>query len=221
MPSRLVPPAADPAAPALSKGEATRARLINAAYKLFLKQGFHGTSMRAIADEAGLAVGGIYNHFATKDDIFAAVLDANHPYHTVLPALEATQGETVEAFVLDAAHHFKAGLDTASARLLPLMFMEMVEFQGRHLRALTAQLLPALFSFLERLQTRRGRLRAVPAPVMLRTLFGIMIGYVVTGLVLRGLKNVPQLKGMDDYPWFDAMIDVYLHGILAEPEAAA
>lgn len=201
MPSRLVPPAADPAAPALSKGEATRARLINAAYKLFLKQGFHGTSMRAIADEAGLAVGGIYNHFATKDDIFAAVLDANHPYHTVLPALEATQGETVEAFVLDAAHHFKAGLDTAQARLLPLMFMEMVEFQGRHLRALTAQLLPA--------------------PVMLRTLFGIMIGYVVTGLVLRGLKNVPQLKGMDDYPWFDAMIDVYLHGILAEPEAAA
>lgn len=219
MPSRNAPPAAEAAPP--SKGEATRARLIAAAYTLFLKQGFHGTSMREIADEAGLAVGGIYNHFANKEEIFAAVLDANHPYHTVFPALEQTEGATVEAFVRNAAQHFKAGAETAGPRLLPLAFVEAVEFQGRHLRALTKQLLPVLAGFMRRLQTRRGRLRALPAPVLLRVFFGLLLGYLATEWVMRGMKPVPELKGLDDYPWFDAFIDVYLHGILAEPEEAA
>lgn len=219
MPSR--PPAAgapEPAAP--SKGEATRARLIEAAYTLFLKQGYHGTSMREIADQAGIAVGGIYNHFANKDEVFAAVLDAYHPYHIVMPALEATQGETMAEFVQDAAHKFKAGLDDTGARLLPLAFIEIVEFQGRHLRALVKQLLPPLLAFTQRLQTRRGRLRAVPAPMLLRTLFALLVGYLATELALRGLKNVAPFKAMDAETSFDTMIDIYLHGILDEAEAA-
>lgn len=209
----------EPAEP--SKGEATRARVIEAAHALFLKQGFHGTSMRAIADKAGLAVGGIYNHFGTKEEIFAAVLDANHPYHLVLPTLEETQGETVEAFVRDAARRFRVGLDGAETRLLPLMFMELVEFQGRHIRSLANQLLPPLLAFLQKLQTRRGRLRNLPLPVLLRALFGLLVGHLITDMILRGLKHAPALKGLEDYPWFDATVDIYLHGILAEEEPAA
>lgn len=214
--AKAPPTAADP-----SRGEATRARLLEAAYRLFLKQGFHGTSMREIAEAAGLAVGGIYNHFANKEEIFAAVLDAHHPYHTVLPALQETEGETIEAFVRDAAYRFKAGMDTAGRRLMPLAFMELVEFQGRHLRNLTRDLLPAMMNFVQRWRTRRGRLRDLPPAVLIRTLVGLLVGYLITDMILRGLKHAPELEGLDDYPWFDAMLDIYLHGILAEPEAAA
>src|SRR5688572_9182786 len=69
------------APPASARGEETRARLLDAAYAEFRRNGFHGTSMRQIAQAAGLAVGGIYNHFHGKEDIFAAVLDSRHPYH--------------------------------------------------------------------------------------------------------------------------------------------
>jgi AcrR family transcriptional regulator len=42
-----------------TKGERTRRQVIQAAQRLFVERGYHGTSMRQIAQEAGLALGGI------------------------------------------------------------------------------------------------------------------------------------------------------------------
>lgn len=211
---------APPEPVALGKGEATRTRLLEAAYTLFLQQGFHGTSMRAIADKAGMAVGGIYNHFATKEDIFAAVLDSYHPYHTLLPALEETQGETVEEFVRDAARRVQIGIEGAETRILPFMFMEMIEFQGRHAHDLVKKMLPEFYTFVQRFADRKGRLRAVPLPVLLRTLMSLMLGYLLTELILRGVKGLPQFEA-SAFNWFDGMVDIYLHGILADEETPA
>ena len=80
-----------------TKGDRTRAILIEAAYQLFNNKGYHATSMRDIATEAGLALGGIYNHFQSKEDIFVAMLMERHPFLEILPELHAAQGDTVEA----------------------------------------------------------------------------------------------------------------------------
>src|SRR5512145_2326965 len=92
-----------PPAKQLTKGERTRAVLLDAAKRLFVSKGYHGTSMREIADEAGLALGGIYNHFGNKEDIFVGVLMERHPFLVVLPALQGAQGGTVENLLRDAA----------------------------------------------------------------------------------------------------------------------
>src|SRR5512139_1800471 len=114
-----------------TKGERTRAALIEASYNLFLSRGYHGTSMRDIADEAGLALGGIYNHFATKEDIFVAILMERHPFIEVIPALQAAQGDTIEELVRDAAQRLIAALND-KPDFLNLIFIELVEFEGRH-----------------------------------------------------------------------------------------
>ncbi|MCE7861481.1 MAG: TetR/AcrR family transcriptional regulator, partial [Chloroflexi bacterium CFX2] len=57
-----------------TKGEVTRLAIEDAAVELFIEQGYHATSMRQIADRAGLALGGIYNHFASKEEIFEAIV---------------------------------------------------------------------------------------------------------------------------------------------------
>ena len=54
----------------LSKGERTRQSILQAAYELFLEQGYAATSMRQIAERAGLALGGIYNHFREQGSHF-------------------------------------------------------------------------------------------------------------------------------------------------------
>ena len=41
-------------APDLSKGQLTSERILEAAFRLFVKQGFHGTAMRQIAEETDL-----------------------------------------------------------------------------------------------------------------------------------------------------------------------
>ncbi len=81
------------------RGEATRARLIEATRSVVREVGYAHASTRAIAQAAGVAEGTIYRHFPDKAALFfATVLAANAPivaWVTTLPA-RAGQG-TVEA----------------------------------------------------------------------------------------------------------------------------
>jgi len=52
------------------------AEILSIARRLFLEQGYDGTTIAAIAREAGIATNVVHWYFATKDDLFVAVLDA-------------------------------------------------------------------------------------------------------------------------------------------------
>jgi len=54
----------------------TRAYLLEAAAALFRRHGFEGTSVEQIAEEAGYTKGALYTHFASKEDLFAALLES-------------------------------------------------------------------------------------------------------------------------------------------------
>lgn len=54
----------------------TRAELLAAAHRVFLRDGFHGASLTQIAEEAGYTFGAVYSNFQNKDDLFLAVMDA-------------------------------------------------------------------------------------------------------------------------------------------------
>lgn len=49
--------------------------MLDAAYELFLEKGFEGTSMDAIAQAAGVSKPVVYDCFASKDELFTAMLD--------------------------------------------------------------------------------------------------------------------------------------------------
>jgi AcrR family transcriptional regulator len=210
-PTRRIAPAAS------VRGEETRARLLDAAYDEFRRSGYHGTSMRQIAQAAGMAVGGIYNHFHSKEDIFAAVLDSRHPYHAILPALKAAEGATLEAFVHDAGRRIQAATRGVEDQLLPLVFIELVEFQGKHLQDLIERFFPNIMGFAQTLAERPGPMRALPLPVVIRTLISLTIGYLMTDMFL---KNSPVFKSVQ-IDWYPQMLDIFLHGILAAPAAEA
>jgi AcrR family transcriptional regulator len=57
------------------KREANRERILRAARKVFGARGFHGATIEQIADEAGLSNGAIYYNFASKGDLFLALLE--------------------------------------------------------------------------------------------------------------------------------------------------
>ena len=212
-PARMAPERAK-AAPT-ARGESTRARLLEAARVLFLEHGFHAASMRQIADAAGVALGGIYNHYPNKEAIFAAVLDAYHPYHTLLPALERTEGETVEGFIRNAGDLLYREVRGAESELMPLVFIELVEFQGRHLEQMAERLAPALLTFVQRFSGLRGRLRPLPPQVLFRTFLALVAGFLISEIAL---KTTPILS-LHEVDWFGGMMDIYLHGILDEPAA--
>lgn len=53
----------------------TRAAILAAARSLFASGGFAGTSVRAIAAEAGVDAALVHHYFGTKDDLFVAALE--------------------------------------------------------------------------------------------------------------------------------------------------
>jgi AcrR family transcriptional regulator len=53
----------------------TRSELLDAAERLFSEQGFHATSVDAVADAAGYTKGAVYSNFASKEDLFFAIYE--------------------------------------------------------------------------------------------------------------------------------------------------
>jgi AcrR family transcriptional regulator len=57
-----------------SKGERTRARILDSATELFSRSGFHAVSLRDIAAHAGLTHAGLLHHFPGKESLLIQVL---------------------------------------------------------------------------------------------------------------------------------------------------
>jgi AcrR family transcriptional regulator len=57
---------------------ATRAKLVQVAFEMFGRNGFHGVGLDRIIDEAGVSKQTFYNHFESKDDLVLAVLTHRH-----------------------------------------------------------------------------------------------------------------------------------------------
>jgi TetR/AcrR family transcriptional regulator, transcriptional repressor for nem operon len=59
----------------LSRGEATRRRIVEQSAPVFNRHGYSGTSMAELMDATGLEKGGIYRHFTSKQELAAAAFD--------------------------------------------------------------------------------------------------------------------------------------------------
>ena len=195
----------------LRKGEASQQRILDAAHSLFLEQGYHGTSMRQIAERAGLTMGGIYNHFDSKENIWMAVFMSKHPYQAILPLLQAAEGDTVADFIRTSAADIVAELQRSND-LLNLMFIELVEFGGAHLPAIYHNALPHLAPLAEKFRRLHGRLRPLPLPILMRSFAGFFFSYYITERLMP--EEVRPVMGDRA---LDAFVDIYLYGILDEP----
>src|SRR5262245_58170562 len=195
----------------LTKGENTRLAIEDAAMKLFLKQGYAATSMRQIADEVGLALGGIYNHFASKDEIFEGIIIDKHPYRQILPAVLAAEGGTAEKFYRNAAHIVISEMGKRP-EFVNLMFIELVEFKGRHGSALLKEIVPKILPVFERVIKSRKNLRVTNPAVLMRSFVGLVVSYLITEIVISNSIISKMLPKNAE----EAYVYIFLHGILKE-----
>lgn len=196
----------------VKKGEATRLAIEDAAIHLFLEQGYHATSMRQIADHAQLALGGIYNHFSSKDEIFEAIILDQHPYKKILPLILEVKGETAEEFFGNA---FRIVIDELGKQpeFINLMFIELVEFKGKHGAVMLREIAPRILPIFEKVIKARKDLRVTNPAVLMRSFFGSVISYFITEMVISNSvisKLMPKNSS-------DIYVDLFLHGILKEP----
>src|SRR5215211_1283372 len=130
----------------------TRAQLLDAAERVFARDGLRGASVETIALEAGYSTGAIYSSFKGKQDLFLTLVEER-----IDPRL-AKVYETAEAELaagappLEAARRFVSMLrDERDAILL------LIDFWGQAVRDPSAA---------ERFAERHARLRAVIARLL-------------------------------------------------------
>jgi AcrR family transcriptional regulator len=112
-----------------------KGRIEEAAKQLFIKQGFHATSMRDISASARTSLGNLYNYYRTKEEILESII---RNYQQVIDArLRAMFDEVEEPFEPESLIRFgtlvKAMVGDHHDFWL-LMYIDVLEFENRHFR---------------------------------------------------------------------------------------
>lgn len=195
------------------QGLSTREAILEAAFQLFLDQGYHGTSMRQVAGEAGITPAAIYNHFEGKEALFVDLLSERVPHHAVLGALKAARGGNANELTHDAIQRMRSAMVNQFDNLR-LMFIELIEFQGRHADAIAVRFLPQLFEFVHRLKGLDPSVDRHTDVILARAFFGLFMSYAITVTILGGTAGFH-----DDPGDLAEFADIFLYGVRGSPEA--
>jgi len=170
--------------------DARRKQILGVALELFADGGFKGTTTRRIADAAGITEACIFQHFADKDALYAAVLAQKadewptEPWYAQLEALAASgHDEAVvrELFTRIVNRHER------DPHCLRLMVYAALENHALSRRMQGVQGL-RLYRFLVRFITagqQDGRFRAGPPAVLARAVLAQPVLYILQRRLFR------------------------------------
>jgi AcrR family transcriptional regulator len=192
-------------------GEERRRQIVEAAVELFSRKGFRGTTTREIAEAAGISEAMIFKHFATKRDLYSAIIEA--------------KSET-EELLASAARAASARDDQGVFRAVALKMMEQTEKDPSLMRLLLFSALEGhelsdiffesrvrrLHEFLStyiRTRIGEGGFRPVEALVAARGFIGMTVHYLLIH-ELFGVTRPPRSSPADVVETF---VSIFLEGI--------
>ena len=151
--------------------EENQQRIEAAALALFTRQGFHGTNIREIAEQAGISTGAIYTYYPSKEAIFASLVRGYRArtdvWRSRICSLLKNPLSTKDLKTLAAGIH---QLIRDDPQYLLLIYMDVVEFQNQHFAEtfndVPAQFRTLLGSDLEKVRAQNGWRGEDPAFVL-------------------------------------------------------
>lgn len=115
--------ASDKAPPGRPKDLGKRAAILAAAARLFVAQGFDGTSMGAVAAAASVSKLTVYSHFGDKDSLFTAAVSARCEQQMPATLFTVARGAPIEQALLGIARGFHGLIHSDEAIALHRMMI--------------------------------------------------------------------------------------------------
>ena len=196
------------------RSERSRSALLDAALALFSSQGYRATSVRDIADRAGTSTGSVYHHFRDKEAIFQTLLDhfwlaSSSPDFPVMRIFEDG------AFPGDLPAIGRAAQDTVSTwrPYIALIYVDVVEFEGRHIHRFYEDLAAHYEDFLSRRPELHigDRIRDGIPPVVAMMLTTRIYMYY---FVVETLFGVPNHYGLNSDDATRMIADILTNGMV-------
>lgn len=195
--------------------EDRRRQIVDVAMRLFSERGFRGTTTKEIAHAAGVSEAIIFRHFATKDDLYTAIID----HKACAGGMADMERPVIETIRCSAAEVMKGGDDHAVFEHIALAMMRHHENDTQFLRLLfysaleghqLAQLfwdrnVRSMYEFLGSYisdRQREGAFRGVDPLVAVRAFAGMIIHHSVTNALWdrsRTLLNVTNEEASREF----------------------
>lgn len=113
--------------------ERSRQKIEAAAMKIFTRQGYHGTSMREIAQASGFSIGNLYNHYPTKEDLFVTLVKKYEERFGALRAQAlASVDDVFHPAQLERLANAIKEIVVHNPNYWRLMYIDVVEFGNKH-----------------------------------------------------------------------------------------
>jgi AcrR family transcriptional regulator len=133
------------------RSERSRGQILESALKLFSHRGYGATSVRDIAESAGVSKGNVYHHFSDKETIFRELLDhyframsnPEFPFNRALAS--GTFPENLEELGRSARETVKDYREYVA-----LIYVDVVEFDGTHIRKFYADMSRRFDTFMKK-----------------------------------------------------------------------
>jgi AcrR family transcriptional regulator len=197
------------------KSEERRAAIVRAAIHLFAEKGFRGATTRALASELGVTEPVLYQHFATKSALYAAIIE--------MKAAEASQDASKLrqlAAAGDDAGFLRALSDTILeryendaelTRLLLFSCLERHELSELFFERLVQDFYRLVAGYIRR-RIRAGAFREVNPEIAARCLVGMVAYQGLMALLFPGRVPTPNRQRV-----VEEITTLFLNGILAAP----
>lgn len=211
--------------------EARRRHILEAAQRVFLREGYHGATMERVAEEAGVSKQTLYNYFADKESLFIALAETWKERGGLFQLRDAIAGLASAA---DPAQHLAQALERALAGVggrlgardpaaLVRLMMEVAQERGDASSRLSACLRsvltaegsnPVRAAFEQAIAA--GRVHPIDASVAAAALVDIVIGYGLLQPLIFGEENAdltPERMAA-------GLTDLLLYGLLPRDHPA-
>jgi len=192
-----------------------REDILQASLKLFAEKGFHGTSMRDIARSADITEGLIYHYFASKRDLFRAIIEE----HSFLPLLRSLPdlGEWLDLrellMVLARGFYDVLGRNHDLTRLLLQEVQVFPEEREAFFADAMKESITELASIIESRMGERARDQADPQ-VIARIFFNSLLAFFVEQEILGGKNIFPA----DEQAYCEHLVDMVVKRIGSKPK---
>lgn len=161
-------------------GEERRLQILRIAMRLFSQRGFGGTTTKEIARAAGVSEAMVFRHFATKKELYSAILDHKaclhdemDPLQIVAEAIARKDDVAVfEGLALDALDHHDC--DPEFQRLLLHSALEEHELAQMFWEKFVTRVYSSLGTYIHARQ-REGAISAVEPALVIRAFIGMVM----------------------------------------------
>jgi AcrR family transcriptional regulator len=183
-----------------------REDIMQASLHLFAERGFHGTSMRDIAREADLTEGLIYHYFASKRDLFRAIIEEHSflPLLRTLPELAAQLDLRALLIVLARGFFDVLRQNTELTRILLQEVQVFPEEKEAFFADAVNESINELASILETRMSERTRSQVDPH-VSARIFFNSLLAFFVEQEILGGKHMLPADEGQ----YIEHLVDMF------------